>query len=136
MPFTSSVKLYQHWGVINEEVKRLAAHALEVAEEDALQTIENIWPHGGMHVEGVSGTLDGFKSGVSAAPDKKHIAHFHDHGTLGNFRRGKRTTPKRPRKRDYKMTRPDGSPTGIKAQRFYGKARTSGRRALLHSLGL
>jgi len=128
------IKLYENWPAITEEVRKKAQVALGRAEEAALAEITGIWPHGGMHLEGVHPTVDGFASGVSAAHDKKHIAHFHDHGTLGNFRRGARTEPKRPRKRNYKMTRPDGEPTGIKAKRFYGKGRVAGKRALTASL--
>lgn len=133
---TATIKVFEHWPVITDHVRKEARVGLAVAAEVALTTIEGIWPHGGMHTERVEATVSGFKSGVSAAHDKKHIAHFHDHGTLGHFRRGGRTEPKRPRKREYKLKRADGSPTGIAAKRFYGKGRTEGRKALLRSLGL
>lgn len=133
---TATIKLFQNWPVITEEVERKAKRGLARAEDAALAEIVSIWPHGGMHTEGVRPTVSGFVSGVSAAHDKKHIAQFHDHGTLGNFRRGSRTQPKRPRKRNYKMTREDGTPTGIQAKRFYGKGRGAGKRALFRSLGL
>ena len=132
----TTVKLFYHWEVIDQQVKLLAREGLAAAASSALAEIEGIWPHGGMHTERVEATVSGFKSGVSAAHDKKHIAHFHDHGTLGNFRRGTRTEPKRQRKRNYKMTREDGTPTGIVAKRFYGKGRAAGRRALLRRLGI
>lgn len=132
----TTVKLFQNFPAITAEVELLAKVGLDKAEDACLSEIQSIWAHGGMRTEGVSATPSGFKSGVSAAHDKKHIAHFHDHGTLGNFRRGSRTTPKRPRKRQYSMTREDGSPTGIEAKRFYGKGRAAGKRALLRSLGL
>lgn len=132
----STVKLYKNFDVVNDEIKRLARAGLEAAADQALETINGEWPHGGFHTERVEGTVDGFKSGVSAQYDKKHIAHFHDHGTLGSFRRGSRTEPKRPRKRKYSMTRKDGSPTGIRAKRFYGKGRAAGKRALLRKLGI
>ena len=133
---TATIKVFEHWSVITAEVRKEAKKGLDVAAGVGLATIEGIWPHGGMHRIGSHPTTSGFASGVSADPAKRHIAHFHDHGTLGHFRRGARTEPKRPRKRQYKMTREDGSPTGIVAKRFYAKGRNEGRKALLRSLGL
>lgn len=132
----ATVKLWKDFPAITDEVRKMAVVALERAESEALATINREWDGGDFREEGVSPTLSGFKSGVSAGPGKKHIAQFHDHGTLGHFRRGSRTEPKRPRKKAYKMTRADGSPTGIKAQRFYGKGRAAGKRAMLRSLGI
>jgi len=142
----ATIKVYKHFDAVDEMVKSLAKQGLEAAAEAALGEIESIWNKGDFHTERVEPTLDGFKSGVSAAHDKKHIAHFHDHGTLGNFKRGKRTTPKQTRKIAYKLIREKadprrpwlkvGEPTGIKAKGFYGRGRVVGKRALLRSLGI
>src|SRR5262252_1561420 len=134
----SVVKLKENWGAIDDIIREKSRVALAEAADTCLSTIEEIWPTNNnmFHTERVEGTVDGYKSGVSAEHDKKHIAHFHDHGTLGSLRRGSRTTPKRPRLRNYSMTRPDGSPTGIAPLRFYGKGRGAGRKALLRSLGI
>ena len=70
MPITR-IKLYENWPAITEEVRKKAQVALGRAEEAALAEITGIWPHGGMHLEGVHPTVDGFASGVSAAHDKK-----------------------------------------------------------------
>lgn len=132
----TTVKLYKQFDKVTDDIKVMAKVGLERAADAALTTINNEWPHGDFRTERVEGTIDGFKSGVSAGPGKKHIAHFHDHGTLGHFRRGTRTEPKRARKRNYKLVREDGTPTGIKDKRFYGKGRAAGKRALLRALGL
>lgn len=122
------------------QIEQLARRATEQAARTAAETaqgaasidleLEVIAAHA--DPDGVAAGIRSRKKGRASAVE---IAHFFDAGTLG----GRTKPPKRPGRDSWQVKRGGGSYTakrrsragGIKAERFFAKARQAGRKAML-----
>ena len=150
---TSQVKVFQRFPQVTRDVETAAKEGLEAAAVEAAAVaqagasidleIEVVPVHGD-----ISGYSAGIKArrtssrgrrGGTAEENTTPIAWFFDRGTLGNRKR----RLKRPRKESWTVTRGGATYTahrrdiagkGIQPERFFGKARTAGRRKLLERI--
>lgn len=137
----ATVKVFEDFPRVTEQVERAAVHGLEAAVEVAAAVaqenasidleLELVRPHG--DVEGYSA---GIKSKAKGRADGAPIARFFDKGTLGKHK-GQLKRPRRPswtahsrNGTPYTAHRGDVAGKGIEAEGFFGKARAAGRRAL------
>lgn len=144
----STVKLFDRFPQITEEVERAAVAGLDAAAREAADVAQaNATIDLELEVEPAAGDVDGYSAGIKSRKTTRNpgrstpIAGFFDGGTLGG-----RTRPlKRPRKSAWRVrasaraqahtaTRRDVTGKGIEAEGFFGKARAAGRRALLRTI--
>jgi hypothetical protein len=143
----SSVKVFQRFPEITQRVElaaregldEAAAEAAAVAQAGASINLE-------LEIIGARGDVVGYSAGITSRKQTRTegkttpIAWFFDRGTLG-----KRTKAlKRPRKNEWTVNRGGSSYVatrssdlegkGVTAERFFGPARTAGRRKLLARL--
>lgn len=150
---TSSVKAFARFPEVKQRVELAAKEAVEAAAAEAA-VVANEGASIDLEIEivpahsDVNGYSAGIKSrrtssrgrrGGTAEENTTPIAWFFDRGTLGNRKR----RLKRPRKETwvgtrggttYAAHRRDVAGKGIQPERFFGKARTAGRRKLLERI--
>jgi len=139
---TATVKGFQKFSVINEDIERLSLAALDEAAWIAAETAQ-AGASINLDIEvipatiGVEAVTSGIVSRKTGRKSEVRIAGFFDQGTLS----GRSRALKRPRRDHWSVRRGSSSYTatrhaiadgeGIKAERFFGRARSAGRKTLL-----
>lgn len=139
----STVTVHDNFGQISRRVAELArASTLAAAEAAAAAAqqnasldleIELLAPH--QDPDGVAAGIRSQKKGKRAT----RIAGFFDQGTLGNRRKppkraGRSSWTVKRGSGDYTASRHDVTGKGIESQRFFAKAKTAGRKAMIEKL--
>jgi hypothetical protein len=143
----SSVKVFQRFPEITQQVERAAREGLDEAAAEAA-AVAQAGASIDLEAEVIAahGDVVGYSAGIKSRKQTRTegrttpIAGFFDQGTLGKRTKGL----KRPRKSSWTVQRGSGSYTahragdlegkGVAPERFFGKARTAGRRKLIARL--
>lgn len=147
---TGQVKVFQRFPQVTKRVDAGAKRAVEEAAVEAA-AVAQANASIGLEIEIVPahGDVNGYSAGIKAHRKSSRtrggkanatpIAWFFDRGTLGNrtrrLKRGRREawTGSRGGK-PYTAHRHDVAGKGIKPERFFGKARTAGRRKMFERI--
>jgi hypothetical protein len=139
---TATVKGFQKFSVINEDIERLSLAALDEAAAVAAEAAQ---ANASIDLEievvpatvGVEAVTSGIISRKQGRTSEVRIAPFFDRGTLAGHqgalkRPGHGSWSVRRKGSTYQAQRhPVTDGEGIKAERFFSRARSAGRRALL-----
>jgi hypothetical protein len=144
----STVKAWQQFPKITEEVNKLAVIAIDEASKTAAEVAQTNSSRIDLELELVPahGDIEGYAGGIKSRKRSRWsstpIALFFDKGTLGE-RKGKLKQPGR-REESWPVTRRGSSyeahrreiseGKGIPAERFFLKAKRAGRKALLERI--
>jgi hypothetical protein len=144
---TSTVKIFDRFAEITDQVERAAVEGLDAAAREAASVAQaNASIPLELEVKPAVGDVEGYSAGIKSRKKTRNqgrttpIAHFFDEGTLGK----RKKPPKRGRKGSWTVRQADGGShtasrgdidgRGIEPEHFFAKGRSAGRKKLLERI--